>query len=100
MDCRHARAGIIPGIVPRERVNDVRAQRYFAGCTADSFCNSFIQTPGEGNIRWNSQIHNRDTGILAHRHPEPLSPVSYTHLRAHETDSYLVCRLLLAKKKS
>ena len=27
-----------------------------------------------------------------------LSPVSYTHLRAHETDSYLVCRLLLEKK--
>ena len=27
------------------------------------------------------------------------SPVSYTHLRAHETDSYLVCRLLLEKKK-
>src|SRR5664279_412525 len=26
-------------------------------------------------------------------------PVSYTHLRAHETDSYLVCRLLLDKKK-
>src|SRR5665647_1500099 len=25
------------------------------------------------------------------------SPVSYTHLRAHETDSYLVCRLLLEK---
>src|SRR5664279_3817177 len=24
--------------------------------------------------------------------------VSYTHLRAHETDSYLVCRLLLDKK--
>src|SRR5665647_3762492 len=27
------------------------------------------------------------------------SAVSYTHLRAHETDSYLVCRLLLEKKK-
>ena len=26
--------------------------------------------------------------------------VSYTHLRAHETDSYLVCRLLLEKKTS
>src|SRR5680860_1600445 len=26
-------------------------------------------------------------------------PISYTHLRAHETDSYLVCRLLLEKKK-
>ena len=24
-------------------------------------------------------------------------PVSYTHLRAHETDSYLVCRLMLEK---
>ena len=32
----------------------------------------------------------------------PLQPgesVSYTHLRAHETDSYLVCRLLLEKKR-
>src|SRR5664279_2085475 len=28
------------------------------------------------------------------------TPVSYTHLRAHETDSYLVCRLLLEKKKN
>ena len=28
-----------------------------------------------------------------------LISVSYTHLRAHETDSYLVCRLLLEKKK-
>src|SRR5664279_1914 len=27
----------------------------------------------------------------------PGASVSYTHLRAHETDSYLVCRLLLAK---
>src|SRR5665647_686284 len=26
-----------------------------------------------------------------------LTAVSYTHLRAHETDSYLVCRLLLEK---
>ena len=25
--------------------------------------------------------------------------VAYTHLRAHETDSYIVCRLLLEKKK-
>ena len=28
-----------------------------------------------------------------------LSTVSYTHLRAHETDSYLVCRLLLEKNR-
>src|SRR5680860_1235153 len=30
---------------------------------------------------------------------EDYAAVSYTHLRAHETDSYLVCRLLLEKKK-
>src|SRR5680860_1245834 len=32
-------------------------------------------------------------------HLLPQAAVSYTHLRAHETDSYLVCRLLLEKKK-
>ena len=31
---------------------------------------------------------------------EGIASVSYTHLRAHETDSYLVCRLLLEKKKT
>src|SRR5665647_3865611 len=36
--------------------------------------------------------------LLAHAPANP--PVSYTHLRAHETDSYLVCRLLLEKKKN
>src|SRR5450756_3176331 len=29
----------------------------------------------------------------------PFNPVSYTHLRAHETRHDLVCRLLLEKKK-
>ena len=33
--------------------------------------------------------------LVSHRY----CAVSYTHLRAHETDSYLVCRLLLEKKK-
>ena len=28
-----------------------------------------------------------------------MNPVSYTHLRAHETPEQLVCRLLLEKKK-
>ena len=31
--------------------------------------------------------------------PQPATPVSYTHLRAHETPEHLVCRLLLEKKK-
>ena len=33
------------------------------------------------------------------REPTPPKPVSYTHLRAHETVLDLVCRLLLEKKK-
>ena len=32
--------------------------------------------------------------------PPAVVAVSYTHLRAHETDSYLVCRLLLEKSIS
>src|SRR5660397_271731 len=32
-------------------------------------------------------------------HRQGFSPVSYTHLRAHETKANLVCRLLLEKKK-
>src|SRR5665647_1593153 len=35
-----------------------------------------------------------------HKYHFPHRSVSYTHLRAHETDSYLVCRLLLEKKKT
>eukprot|EP00658_Telonema_sp_P-2_P033621 TRINITY_DN24640_c0_g1_i3.p1 TRINITY_DN24640_c0_g1~~TRINITY_DN24640_c0_g1_i3.p1 ORF type:complete len:442 (+),score=99.07 TRINITY_DN24640_c0_g1_i3:179-1504(+) len=37
--------------------------------------------------------------ILRHL-PETRGPVSYTHLRAHETPEHLVCRLLLEKKKN
>ena len=33
------------------------------------------------------------------QNPDAVLPVSYTHLRAHETVLDLVCRLLLEKKK-
>ena len=39
--------------------------------------------------------------IIDHAIPSrDMSPVSYTHLRAHETVLDLVCRLLLEKKKN
>eukprot|EP00658_Telonema_sp_P-2_P059190 TRINITY_DN4792_c0_g1_i1.p3 TRINITY_DN4792_c0_g1~~TRINITY_DN4792_c0_g1_i1.p3 ORF type:complete len:110 (+),score=32.37 TRINITY_DN4792_c0_g1_i1:585-914(+) len=38
------------------------------------------------------------TPTLATATSNPI-PVSYTHLRAHETPEHLVCRLLLEKKK-
>ena len=42
-----------------------------------------------------------DQDVLLLRRPEAMivDPVSYTHLRAHETVLDLVCRLLLEKKK-
>ena len=39
------------------------------------------------------------TGKIVERTTAIMSPVSYTHLRAHETVLDLVCRLLLDKKK-
>ena len=44
----------------------------------------------EGNVILSEGLVLQDAGLS----------VSYTHLRAHETDSYLVCRLLLEKKKN
>src|SRR5680860_1642837 len=41
-------------------------------------------------------IHGKD-GKIHRKGSHGNDPVSYTHLRAHETDSYLVCRLLLEK---
>src|SRR5664279_2247186 len=42
------------------------------------------------------ELHRTVPGILLFLAPFPgIVPVSYTHLRAHEPDSYLVCRLLL-----
>ena len=41
--------------------------------------------------------------LRRHRRPQAAqeaAPVSYTHLRAHETGRNLVCRLLLEKKKN
>src|SRR5665647_3664358 len=59
--------------------------------------------PGATNVgrvlglRWGVVVGLLD--VLKGFVPTFLAPVSYTHLRAHETDSYLVCRLLLEKKK-
>ena len=52
-----------------------------------------IMLPGMNGYRVCAELRNRgvDTPILM--------PVSYTHLRAHETVLDLVCRLLLEKKK-
>src|SRR5665647_792840 len=47
---------------------------------------------------WRPNERSPETSIWTSRSTVPTGSVSYTHLRAHETDSYLVCRLLLEKK--
>src|SRR5665213_4120423 len=42
---------------------------------------------------------SEDAGGVLLIESDPVVPVSYTHLRAHETGRNLVCRLLLEKKK-
>ena len=46
-----------------------------------------------------AQLLQRFRGVLHYQIDDffKLGPVSYTHLRAHETRSNLVCRLLLEK---
>src|SRR5450756_2746557 len=41
---------------------------------------------------------HRSRTIIVDQNVRGLTPVSYTHLRAHETRHDLVCRLLLEKK--
>src|SRR5680860_231705 len=51
----------------------------------------------ENNIIQNFESYGADKSgrAIGHKTRGLFGPVSYTHLRAHETDSYLVCRLLL-----
>src|SRR5665647_3345396 len=48
---------------------------------------------------WGEALHGVARAGYATVFPQSITiaTVSYTHLRAHETDSYLVCRLLLEK---
>ena len=45
-----------------------------------------------------AHIHDAEEAIIHMCSIEDVVPVSYTHLRAHETVLDLVCRLLLEKK--
>ena len=45
-------------------------------------------------------IKEMPKGTEVVKYGEHIGPVSYTHLRAHETRHDLVCRLLLEKKKN
>src|SRR5450756_2770932 len=52
-----------------------------------------------GNTSSQEVMRSIAPAIYAHKRRWRWGPVSYTHLRAHETRHDLVCRLLLEKKK-
>src|SRR5680860_697818 len=56
-----------------------------------------IVTPTSGRVLINGEDTTQQDTVTLRRNIGYVIPVSYTHLRAHETDSYLVCRLLLEK---
>ena len=67
-----------------ETFNDVASTRFFAADDAE-----------DGEVVLSGTLNGAIRLIFSHN-PKP---VSYTHLRAHETGRNLVCRLLLEKKK-
>ena len=64
-------------------------------CIRDSIGGAF---PASGVRAFETGAVERAVAQLAYWETPPL-PVSYTHLRAHETVLDIVCRLLLEKKK-
>ena len=67
------------------------------GETADSLI--FFPVAFGGVIAWKELLIMMGIQIVLKSMYEVIIPVSYTHLRAHETGRNLVCRLLLEKKK-
>src|SRR5659263_779652 len=72
------------------------------GLTSDEMAKNKIHEVDDYRSRYNEVmkfIH--DQGVIPRivKLDDPYGPVSYTHLRAHETRHDLVCRLLLEKKK-
>src|SRR5680860_1384079 len=71
--------------------------------SADAITNCTRTNKNKLSLWFIQDESNLDDAVLAltsqAQHLETIDTVSYTHLRAHETDSYLVCRLLLEKKK-
>src|SRR5450756_1183781 len=80
--------------------------RPVSGCTPNWMLQPPVSTPTSRitaipmlRRRWYSRSVRVSAGATVTESPV-CTPVSYTHLRAHETRHDLVCRLLLEKKKN
>eukprot|EP00658_Telonema_sp_P-2_P015812 TRINITY_DN16102_c0_g1_i2.p1 TRINITY_DN16102_c0_g1~~TRINITY_DN16102_c0_g1_i2.p1 ORF type:complete len:503 (-),score=89.78 TRINITY_DN16102_c0_g1_i2:10-1518(-) len=82
-----------------------------AECLSNVLCQHMTQPLAQAYIELFSQVPKPDCSFVCQLRERGLNldgerweaqgaPVSYTHLRAHETPEHLVCRLLLEKKKT
>eukprot|EP00658_Telonema_sp_P-2_P011751 TRINITY_DN14504_c0_g1_i1.p1 TRINITY_DN14504_c0_g1~~TRINITY_DN14504_c0_g1_i1.p1 ORF type:complete len:167 (-),score=31.33 TRINITY_DN14504_c0_g1_i1:40-540(-) len=69
-----------------------RADRISAMTVSTAGMSLLAASDGDGPLAKEMVDTRRELSLL-------VVPVSYTHLRAHETPEHLVCRLLLEKKK-
>src|SRR5674536_368501 len=98
----HARRGVDRPINDERAVACRRAGRGAARPDPDA---RFRRSGGDYRPAVHADVPG-DSGAVLRRRPAGdlpalrVAPVSYTHLRAHETPEHLVCRLLLEKKKT
>src|SRR5660397_246794 len=92
------------GLSPEYRDFLEKDKGYFP--SYDNFLNAFKTLPLEQvkYILFGQDPYPREESAIGYAFIDGavktlFSPVSYTHLRAHETKANLVCRLLLEKKK-
>src|SRR5450756_2727472 len=82
-------------------VDDKSQQQSARGEGTVRICQGFpgLDTDRYGRIAGQAVLRGISGQDVQVPQPVELGPVSYTHLRAHETRHDLVCRLLLEKKK-
>ena len=94
-------------VIPRDNTSEKLAETNIENAlersvnvlNSDTMRDQIMKASGSSRVKGNlSASVVADTNIIR-MSASGTNAVSYTHLRAHETDSYLVCRLLLEKKK-
>src|SRR5665213_3884888 len=104
----HEFVGVIEdvgGEVKRFKPGDRVVASFFTSCGHCALCRKgwFNQCVDKGTFGHGEYFGDLGGGqaeyVVVPNADHSMEPVSYTHLRAHETGRNLVCRLLLEKKK-
>ena len=76
-----------------------RSTQSRSSAASDVYKRQAQETIAQGDAVFGHHLRAGAGVDLGNAHAGGANPVSYTHLRAHETVLDLVCRLLLEKKK-